>query len=75
MNSTFWLHDNNWFKLQTVQLTYTLQANNFAGLDEVRFFARGHNLVTVSKIKDRTDLNIGSAPQTRGLSLGLSMLF
>jgi hypothetical protein len=75
MNSTFWLHDNNWFKLQTVQLTYTLQANNFAGLDQVRFFLRGHNLVTVSKIKDKTDLNIGSAPQTRGLSLGLSMLF
>jgi TonB-linked SusC/RagA family outer membrane protein len=75
MNSTFWLYDNNWFKLQTVQLTYTLQANKFAGLDEVRFFLRGHNLVTVSKIKDRTDLNIGSVPQTRGLSLGLSMLF
>jgi TonB-linked SusC/RagA family outer membrane protein len=75
MNSTFWLHDNNWFKLQTVQLTYTLQANNFAGLDQVRFFARGHNLAKVSKIKDRTDLNIGSAPQTRGLSLGLSMVF
>jgi len=75
INSTFWLHDNNWFRLQTAQLTYTLQAMNFAGLDEARFFLRGNNLLKVSKIKDKTDLNIGSAPQTRAISLGLSLMF
>jgi TonB-linked SusC/RagA family outer membrane protein len=75
INSTFWLYNNNWFRLQTVQLTYTLQDMTFAGLDEARFFLRGSNLLKISKIKDKTDLNIGSAPQTRAISIGLALLF
>jgi hypothetical protein len=75
INSTFWLNKNNWFRLQTVQLTYTLQSIDIAGLEEARFFLRGNNLFKVSKIKDKTDLNIGSAPQTRAVSLGLTLLF
>jgi TonB-linked SusC/RagA family outer membrane protein len=75
INSTFWLNKNNWFRLQTVQLTYTLQSIKFAGLEEARFFLRGNNLFKVSKIKDKTELNIGSAPQMRAVSLGLTLLF
>jgi hypothetical protein len=48
---------------------------NFAGLNEIRFFLRGNNLFKISKIKDKTDLNIGSAPQTRAISLGLALQF
>ena len=75
INSTFWLEENNWFKLQTVQLNYTFQSIKFAGLDQARFFLRGRNLLKISKLKDKTDLNIGSAPQTRSISLGLTLLF
>lgn len=75
VNSTFWLYKNNWFRLQTLQLTYTLQDINFAGLNEVRFFLRGNNLFMISKIKDKTELNIGSAPQTRAISIGLALQF
>ncbi len=75
VNSTFWLYDNNWLKLQTIQLTYILQNINFAGLNEARFFIRGNNLLKISKIKDKTDLNIGSAPQMRSYSLGLALKF
>ena len=75
INSTFWLEENNWFKLQTVQLNYTFQSIKFAGLDQARFFLRGSNLLKISKLKDKTDLNIGSAPQTQGISLGLTLLF
>jgi hypothetical protein len=75
INSTFWLYKNNWFKLQTVQLTYTLQDINFAGLNEARFFVRGNNLLKISKIKDKTDLNIGSPPQMRAISIGLALQF
>ncbi len=75
IKSTFWLYNNNWFRLQTVQLTYTLQDIDFAGLNEARFFVRGNNLFKISKIKDKTELNIGSAPQTRAISLGLTLLF
>lgn len=75
INSTFWLEENNWFRLQTVQLTYTLQAKYFAGINEVRFFTRANNLLKVSEIKDKTELRIGSAPRSRTLSLGLTLFF
>jgi TonB-linked SusC/RagA family outer membrane protein len=74
-NSTFWIYKTDWFTLQTVQLTYALPGRNFAGLDEVRFFLRGSNLATISKTKDKTQLNIGTQPQMRSFSIGLSLLF
>jgi TonB-linked SusC/RagA family outer membrane protein len=73
-NSTFWLDDNNWFTLHTTQLTYTLPVS-IGALKEIRFFLRGYNLATFSKIKDKLDLNIGSAPKTRDFSFGLTATF
>ncbi len=75
MNSTYWLNDNNWLNMQVVQLTYTLTNVGFAGLNDVRFFIRGNNVARLSKIKKKTELNIGTAPQMRSLSLGLAMQF
>jgi type II secretory pathway pseudopilin PulG len=72
-NSTFWLYKNNWFTLQTAQLTYSLPGT-IAGIKESRIFVRGNNLLTISKIKDKTQLNIGTAPQTRFYSLGISIM-
>ena len=74
-NSTFWLYETNWFTLRTAQLTYTLPGRDFAGLQEARFFLRGSNLATISKTKDKTQLNVGTQPQMRSFSLGLSLLF
>ena len=70
-NSTFWLYKKNMFTLQTVQLTYTLPAK-FAGTKEARVFVRANNLMTSSKIKDKLELNIGTPPQTRFYSLGVT---
>jgi TonB-linked SusC/RagA family outer membrane protein len=72
-NSTYWLYKNNWFTLQTAQLTYSLPGK-IPGLKETHFFIRGNNLLTVSKIKDKSQLNIGTAPQTRFYSLGISIM-
>jgi hypothetical protein len=72
-NSTYWLYKNNWFTLQTAQLTYSLPGT-IAGIKEARIFVRGSNLATISKIKDKTQLNIGTAPQTRFYSLGISIM-
>ena len=72
-NSTYWLYKNNWFTLQTVQLTYSLPGM-IAGMKEARVFVRGNNLLTISKIKDKSELNIGTAPQTRFYSLGISIM-
>jgi hypothetical protein len=75
INSTYWLERNNWFKLQTVQLTYTLGGLRFAGMEEIRIFVRGNNLFKISKIREKTDLNIGTSPQTRAVSIGISVQF
>ena len=75
INSSYWLYENSWLKLQTVQLTYTLKDLHFAGLSGARFFVRGYNLWNASQIKDKTELNIGSAPQIRSFSLGLAVQF
>jgi TonB-linked SusC/RagA family outer membrane protein len=72
-NSTYWLSKNDWFTLQTAQLTYSLP-NKIAGIKNASFFIRGNNLLTISKIKDKSQLNIGTAPQTRFYSLGISVM-
>lgn len=74
-NSTFWLYKSNWFGLHTVQMTYTLSGKNFIGLNNVSFFVRGNNLLTISQIKDKLELNVGSVPQMRVFSLGLKLMF
>ncbi len=74
-NSTFWLYKTNWFTLHTVQLTYAISGKEFAGLQEARFFLRGSNLATISKAKDKIQLNVGTQPQMRSFSLGLNLLF
>jgi len=75
INSTFWLEKNNWFEIHTAQLTYTLSDPGFIGLKEVRIFLRGNNLVKLSKIREKTDLNVGSVPQLRVVSAGLNLSF
>lgn len=73
-NSTFWMQNRNYFRLQTVQLTYTLPAS-MGILKETRLFIRGNNLATLSKIKDKLDLNIGSMPRMTQFSIGLTAAF
>ena len=70
-NSTFWLYDDNWFTLHTLQLTYSLPL--VRGLEDARIFLRGNNLFTISEIKDKKQLTIGSSPQVRVVSLGLNI--
>lgn len=75
--STYWLEDNNWFSLHTLQLTATfpyhmMQKTFFKGF---RIYARGTNLLMISEIKEKKQLNIGTAPQMRYISLGVTASF
>jgi hypothetical protein len=70
-NSTFWLDEFNWFTLQNVQLTYTLPFK-FLGAGQAQAFLRGGNLFMISKIRDKAQLNVGTPPQMRSLSVGLT---
>jgi hypothetical protein len=73
-NSTYWIENRNYFRLQTFQLTYTLSPKTGI-LGEARLFIRGNNLATFSKIRDKMDLAIGRVPNLRQFSVGLVVSF
>jgi hypothetical protein len=73
--STYWQYKDNWFKIHTIQLNYTFPGLSSIGLNEMRFFIKGNNLIKFSKIKEKTNLNVGLAPQMRTVALGLNFTF
>ncbi len=54
VNSGFWLRDGGFFKIQNVELAYNIKARSLTKINSrgIRIFARGANLLTISKIKD-----------------------
>ncbi len=75
VNSTYWIEKANFYTLHTLQLTYNITRQNARVLQKAQVYARGHNLATFSPIKDKLELNIGSAPQMRYYALGLIVTF
>ncbi|MCG8697548.1 MAG: SusC/RagA family TonB-linked outer membrane protein, partial [Bacteroidales bacterium] len=75
--SDFWMEKANYFKIHTVQLTYTLPSSIAKNgyLKDFKVFVRGSNLLTVSGIKDKMQLNIGNSPQSRSFTLGINARF
>lgn len=53
-DSDWWVADGGFFKLRNVELGYTLshRLTKRIGLNTIKFFVRGTNLFTISKIKD-----------------------
>jgi TonB-linked SusC/RagA family outer membrane protein len=74
-SSSYWLRDNNFFKIQRVQLTYSLPKSltskfKMAGLS---IYGRGNNLTTISRNQHDIDLRTGGTaptPLLRSFSLG-----
>lgn len=61
--SGFWLYDGGFFKVQNIELAWNIPSqslNWWEGIRGVRIFARGANLLTVSKIKDIDPESINS---------------
>jgi hypothetical protein len=52
--SNFWLTKGDYFKLQNIELAYTIPAKvlQFMGSRGIRIYIRGANLLTISKVKD-----------------------
>ncbi len=61
--STYWKEDGSYFKLRTVELSYTLpsKASERISADKVKIFVRGTDLLTLSSIKtvDPEDVEAG----------------
>lgn len=79
--STFWLRDGGFFKIQNVELGYNvpLKKGNAAHIGGLRVFARGANLLTISKIKDVDPEYINSGvsayPLFRTFTAGVKLTF
>lgn len=81
VNSTYWLEKGGFFKIQNVELSYTLPANalKIIGARGTKFFVRGSNLLTISKIKDVDPESINSGIEAYPLfttySAGIKLTF
>ena len=79
--SDFWLRNGSFFKIQNVELAYTvpLGAGNIMGIRGLRVYVRGANLLTLSKIKDVDPESINSGvtvtPLFTTYSTGLKLTF
>jgi TonB-linked SusC/RagA family outer membrane protein len=62
VTSNFWIQKGDYFKIQNVELSYTIPAKtvHFMGSNGIKIYVRGANLLTVSKIKDVDPESINS---------------
>jgi len=75
-NSDYWLYRNNSFVVPTMQLTYHFSGTNkLSFLKESRIYVRANNALVFGENKKYTELNVGSAPKTKSLSIGLITSF
>ncbi len=76
-SSTFWLYQEDWFTLHTMQLTLNLPYRMAAGsfLKDFQVYVRGSNLFTISENRERRELNVGTEPQFRAYSIGINASF
>lgn len=80
-SSTFWLMKGGFFKIQNVELAYTLPQKAAYAISTrgVRFFVRGANLLTITKVKDVDPESIGSGidsyPLFKTFTAGIKLTF
>jgi len=81
VTSEFWLTKGNYFKIQNVELAYTIPASmlKFIGGRAIRIYARGANLLTFTGVKDVDPESIDSGvevyPLFRTFSGGVKLNF
>ena len=75
-NSDFWLYKSNSFIIPTIQITYHFNGkNNMSFIKDSRLFLRADNAFVFGKNKRYTELNIGSYPKTKKISIGIITSF
>lgn len=79
--NTFWLWNTDYVRLKTVEIGYSIseRLRKRAGLEELRFYVSGQNLLTFDKVKIfDPESPTGSGqfyPQTRIFNAGLNVTF
>ncbi|MFC2116386.1 SusC/RagA family TonB-linked outer membrane protein [Bacteroidota bacterium] len=75
-NSSYWVYENNSFRLPTMQLTYHFKGKNkMSFLKPSRVYVRAGNMVILGKNKKYTEVNPFGAPSTRNIVMGLVTSF
>lgn len=74
-NSTYWMYDKSYFQLVAAQLSYNILFRKNQILKKINIFVKGSNLFTIAKDKTVLELNYGTAPQSRIISLGTTFAF
>lgn len=81
INSDFWLTKGGFFKIQNVELAYNIPPDKLQIIRSrgVRFFVRGANLFTISKVKDvdpeSIDSGVSTYPLYKTFTGGLKLTF
>lgn len=77
--SSYWLIDGGFFRIKNAELAYTFQIGKNGANNKFRIFARGTNLLTISKIKELDPENltygVSTYPSMQTYSMGLSVTF
>lgn len=74
-NSDFWLYNDNYFQIRTIQLTYGLPvefANHFL-MQDVKLFFNVSNAFQFAKNKRLRELRVGNEPNYRSFTLGVNI--
>ena len=77
-NSTFWLRDGGFFKIQNIELGFDapIPAGNKVGVKGLRIFLRGANLLTISRIDPESiDSGVTTSPLFRTFTAGINLTF
>ncbi|HMP30099.1 MAG TPA: hypothetical protein PKD85_10890, partial [Saprospiraceae bacterium] len=76
-SSDFWIYQTNRFDLAKVQISYNLNSmlSDKSFVRELGVYVNCFNLLTGSRNREILEMNIGSAPQTRLVNVGIKALF
>ncbi|MBZ4040827.1 SusC/RagA family TonB-linked outer membrane protein [Flavobacterium hibisci] len=76
-NSDFWLFKNDRINLARVQISYDIPKKLLAKtfISNLGLYVNGSDLLTISKERQHLETNIGTTPQMRYYSLGLTAAF
>ncbi len=80
-SSDFWLTKGGYFKIQNVEFAYTLPGKKLQMIHSqgVRFFVRGANLITLSKVKnvdpESIDSGVTTYPLYKTFTCGIKLTF
>jgi TonB-linked SusC/RagA family outer membrane protein len=80
LTSDFWLVDNNYVRLKSIELGYTISGPKLkrAGFEKIRMFLNGYNILTLSNHDfdpENTSAGIFQYPASRVYSVGLNFTF